>query len=668
MAGTDFSHLTTDELIKGIKALDLPDYIRSKAYGIDVRETLAQMTEMTIQLGVNMGLSPDDALKWARKLQESVSQSEFDSWVATLLDGGPSIFMNTLSELQAKYPNGAAGVALVRETDPAKIYVWNGTAWEDFGVYQGIEIKDGAVTSAKIAKGAVTADTTNFLKTTGNLFNKDDVTSNMLLNGNGELVSNDSFSTSKAIWLKAGTYSINNVRVISQYSASNAHITSNVLSVSGPNTFTLDSDSNVKVSVPNSTLSNTVLTQGSQPVPTYIPQTIEFLDNVKISVENIQGKIDIEDTDIASPINYYDKNKATRDYMVGTTSGGLSQSSATIGVYAVTDMIKVTPGIYYLTKNRNVVLYDENQIFLKSFTSTQTQVEVEQDGYLRATLYIDDIDTTMITKDSQPAGYESFGTYILNESIKVSPQNIVGAQSSSDIMIHFGDSNTANGNLINKIQSVTGMKHFNFAVGGTRLVDVLNPSSGYQRLNFLDILRAKASGDWTNVDEAVTSIDYDVITNRMETLKTLDMSTVKYLSFMYGTNDIAGASLVLGASDSTSTYSFNGALNEAFDIIFNNWPHIRVYAFGPIFRPTMPYSDPVQNSDEWSINGEFKLYDLAEAIGSKAKEFKTPFKNLYYESGINVLNWESFISDGTHLNAFGEDMVGEKMARFIMNN
>ena len=155
LAGTDFSHLTDDELIKGIKALDLPDYIRSKAYGIDVRETLAQMTEMTIQLGVNMGLSPDDALKWARKLQETVSQSEFDSWVATLLDGGPSIFMNTLSELQSTYPNGAAGVALVRETDPAKIYVWSGTAWEDFGNYQGVEVKDDSISFTKIKTNTV---------------------------------------------------------------------------------------------------------------------------------------------------------------------------------------------------------------------------------------------------------------------------------------------------------------------------------------------------------------------------------------------------------------------------------------------------------------------------------------------------------------------------------
>ena len=190
MAGTDFSHLTNDELIKGIQALNLPDYIRSKAYGVDVRETLAQMTEMTIQLGVNMGLSPDDALLWARKLQETVSQSEFDSWVATLLDGGPSIFMNTLNELKTTYPNGAAGVALVRETDPAKIYVWNGTAWEDFGDYQGIEIKDGSVTSDKLALGAVGPRETSFITPVAipskNLF--DGKYEKYYLNGNGELI------------------------------------------------------------------------------------------------------------------------------------------------------------------------------------------------------------------------------------------------------------------------------------------------------------------------------------------------------------------------------------------------------------------------------------------------------------------------------------------------
>uniref|UniRef100_UPI00352B49BA hypothetical protein n=1 Tax=Aerococcus urinaeequi TaxID=51665 RepID=UPI00352B49BA len=126
-----------------------------------------------------------------RKADKSivVTQSEFDSWVASILDGGPSIFMNTLNELQTTYPDGAAGVALVRETDPAKIYVWNGSAWEDFGDYQGIEVKDGTITTSKLDAGAVTADKTNFIGTGKNLFNK--LTRNIgyvVDRNNGELV------------------------------------------------------------------------------------------------------------------------------------------------------------------------------------------------------------------------------------------------------------------------------------------------------------------------------------------------------------------------------------------------------------------------------------------------------------------------------------------------
>src|SRR5699024_11946375 len=79
--------------------------------------------------------------------------------------------MNTLSELQSTYPNGAAGVALVRETDPAKIYVWNGSVWEDFGDYQGIEIKDGAISNINIKNNSISKEKVNFIESTSNLFN-----------------------------------------------------------------------------------------------------------------------------------------------------------------------------------------------------------------------------------------------------------------------------------------------------------------------------------------------------------------------------------------------------------------------------------------------------------------------------------------------------------------
>lgn len=70
----DFSRISEDEKINGIKITNVPKYIREKAYITDFSETLAQLAEMTIQLGVNMGLSPEDALLWARKLQDIDAQ------------------------------------------------------------------------------------------------------------------------------------------------------------------------------------------------------------------------------------------------------------------------------------------------------------------------------------------------------------------------------------------------------------------------------------------------------------------------------------------------------------------------------------------------------------------------------------------------------------------
>ena len=76
MAGTDFSHLTDNELLNGIKALNIPDYIRKKSYGVDVRETLAQMTEMLMQLAYNQGMNPQEAQDFVYRINNKISKGE----------------------------------------------------------------------------------------------------------------------------------------------------------------------------------------------------------------------------------------------------------------------------------------------------------------------------------------------------------------------------------------------------------------------------------------------------------------------------------------------------------------------------------------------------------------------------------------------------------------
>lgn len=166
---------------------EMLEIIREQTSGADVVPEVVQARGGKETLGERLN-SIDQDLAQKSDRNEVMSQVDFDSWVATILDGGPSIFMETLSALETAYPNGSSGVALVRETDPARIYVWNGTAWQDFGEYQGAIPKDHTVSPIK----------TTFIDLSTNLFDKNDVITGYTIDSStGNLISNSDFSTSK---------------------------------------------------------------------------------------------------------------------------------------------------------------------------------------------------------------------------------------------------------------------------------------------------------------------------------------------------------------------------------------------------------------------------------------------------------------------------------------
>lgn len=117
-----------------------------------MREAIAQSTEMAIQLGINMGLSPEDALSWARKLQDvdtrlvqntiklnnRATYEYVDMVISNIVSGAPKGTFLTLLDLQNTHPNGAEGVFLVldNDSDASHVYFWNGKDWEDAGIYQ----------------------------------------------------------------------------------------------------------------------------------------------------------------------------------------------------------------------------------------------------------------------------------------------------------------------------------------------------------------------------------------------------------------------------------------------------------------------------------------------------------------------------------------------------
>ena len=135
----DFTHLSEDEKINGINITNVPQYIRTKAYLTDFSETLAQLAEMTIQLGINMGLSPEESLEWAMqisKIDDKADQAFVDSQLSAIVSGAPKGTFTDLTALRTAHPNGTDGIFLVLEN--GHWYYWNDTsnAWTDGGIYQ----------------------------------------------------------------------------------------------------------------------------------------------------------------------------------------------------------------------------------------------------------------------------------------------------------------------------------------------------------------------------------------------------------------------------------------------------------------------------------------------------------------------------------------------------
>ena len=423
MVKRDFTRLTEDEKINGIKATKLPDYFRTKYHGRDVRETFAQLSELTIQLGLNRGLSPDDAISWARKLQESVSQSEFDSWVATLLDGGPSIFMNTLSELKTKYPKGAPGVALVRSTDPAHIYVWNGTAWEDFGAYQGIEVKDGAVDDSKIVNDGLTPNSTNYIETLEGFFDVKKIrTGGHYAHSNGSWVNQPTFVSSLDIPVERNkTYVLQNIANITYWDNDGNFVGGQYLGGKLTTiTFTNVNTKTVRlaIDVSGNELNDVKFYQSDGSEKEYT-----LKDYVKVDVANLT--------------NF---TKTSKDPLEGVNvkQGGIYGWNNGVwnpraDYYALTDIETANQSIYDLENVMNVTVFDSDGNFLtgKYIGGSKASYKVDAVGAKKINLSIlSDVDIKDVV--FKPQHYES-EAYTADNTLKFKTNNLKGSLESNKI-------------------------------------------------------------------------------------------------------------------------------------------------------------------------------------------------------------------------------------------
>lgn len=361
-----------------------------------------------------------------------VSQSEFDSWVATLLDGGPSIFMNTLSELRNTYPNGASGVALVRETDPAKIYVWTGSAWEDFGDYQGIEVKDGSVAEDKIANKAVTPKKTNIFNSGSvNFFNKETAKRGQLMPETGEVIFGEVYGYYVSDFIPIENveevYTNENINNYAFYDANNQHLNGG----NGPiKRLKIPSEVvKLRFSFWNTHLEYFMLSD--KVVDKYVSYyTVKNEHLGGIDGSNIHdGTLTYEKTNfLKDGYNLFNPSRVSLGAYVEPISGGLTSNAR----YNTTDHIEYKAGdAFNATTVRTIAFYDKNYNVLEGKGVAETKnptnygfIAPSEAGYMRVS-YLAETENFQITKGITPKPYMNPAASLLKD-VFVESKNILG--------------------------------------------------------------------------------------------------------------------------------------------------------------------------------------------------------------------------------------------------
>lgn len=272
----------------------------------------------------------------------------------------------------------------------------------------------------------------------------------------------------------------------------------------------------------------------------------------------------------------------------------------------------------------------------------------------------------------QNTSYIYVNGYNMRPRIEVMEERNIMSFEANKVGVFFGDSITQ-GNNVYIESSVTPYEDYPSVVGKILDCTVYNGglggstfSSG-RSIDFKNVVDCVISGDFSTVIDGITQygLNQSAIL-QYNAIAELDFNNVDFITIALGTNDWN-----FGAS----TENVKTSMSYCLDKLLTAYPHLKIYVFTPIYRFNLGDNSEEKAAKEDSdtyINSSsgLKLYQICEAIIEEAKAFNIPCKDMYHESNINSYTKTTYFkgTDGTHPNAKGYALMGEKIAKFINAN
>lgn len=172
-------------------------------------------------------------------------------------------------------------------------------------------------------------------------------------------------------------------------------------------------------------------------------------------------------------------------------------------------------------------------------------------------------------------------------------------------------------------------------------------------------------GDFTLMEHAAPLLpeNADIAQEALDTLKSVDFSTVDMIVMMYDLSDYRDQRPVLDENNDINLLTWNGALNASIQMIQQTFPYIRIVVLSPSYGQFEDENGNLINPDTEDF-GHGALPDYVQHQIDVAMYNGVSILDNYYGT-ITENDQETCLTDGYHLNEEGRRRVVSRFAKEI---
>ncbi|MFY2512779.1 SGNH/GDSL hydrolase family protein [Acinetobacter soli] len=273
---------------------------------------------------------------------------------------------------------------------------------------------------------------------------------------------------------------------------------------------------------------------------------------------------------------------------------------------------------------------------------------------------------------AQRRGVASGGIWSFEAWARVGvPNGSGGASSLAGKRIAFiGDSIVEGGDYPERIGTRYGATVYKFGFGGCRAGRYTASPLGYDKQCMYNIAKCINSGDYSSlIAGAQWTRDNanDDNTPQANAMAALNWMNVDILVIAFGTNDWTGTPLGTDLTPDSTGTTYKGAMCFIVEQILSKYPHLQIVLEGMSFRLRADgTADPAIHSDNTANWVGKYLVEYQQALLDVGEKYHIPVHNMYKFSGINSMNYTSYLRDGVHpISSSGYQHWANKIGSFL---